>query len=294
MVRRGLARGRELGWHDSYTFTKAMGEQMVGLARAGADAPTVIIRPSIIESSVREPEPGWLDGLKVTDPLIVHYGKGRLPDFPADPGAVVDLIPVDIVANALLAASAFASGKGASVVHVATGARNPVKVREIFEWTAEHFRRHPMLDARGGPIAVRPWKFPTMRRFRLHCRWRYQIPLRALSRAMDIAPILPWPRTLRARVPAMEAMVENLLYLTELYGPYANLRCRFAIDNLRRLQDALPPQERESFNCDVTRIDWREYIQDIHIPGLKRHILKMEAAGGGDAVIGGDTVSGAR
>ncbi|MDP6041803.1 MAG: SDR family oxidoreductase, partial [Candidatus Latescibacteria bacterium] len=57
LVARGMKRGRELGWHDSYSFTKAMGEQMV--AKTRGDLPTVIIRPSIIESSLSDPEPGW-------------------------------------------------------------------------------------------------------------------------------------------------------------------------------------------------------------------------------------------
>ncbi|MBT5828800.1 MAG: hypothetical protein HOH77_01295, partial [Candidatus Latescibacteria bacterium] len=74
LVARGLERGRELGWHDSYTMTKAMGEQMIVKTRG--DLPVVIVRPSVIESSLADPEPGWLDGLKVADPLIAHYGKG--------------------------------------------------------------------------------------------------------------------------------------------------------------------------------------------------------------------------
>ncbi|MBT3602708.1 MAG: hypothetical protein HN521_06530, partial [Candidatus Latescibacteria bacterium] len=35
-------------------------------------------------------------------------------------------------------------------------------------------------------------------------------------------------------------------------------------------------EDREIFNCDVSRIDWPTYIQDIHIPGLKRHVLKLD------------------
>ena len=62
----------------------------------------MIVRPSIIESSLSDPEPGWLEGLKVADPLIVHYGKGRLADFPARPEAVLDVIPVDIIINVII------------------------------------------------------------------------------------------------------------------------------------------------------------------------------------------------
>jgi hypothetical protein len=47
------------------------------------DLPVHIVRPSIIESSFAEPEPGWIDGFRMSDPLIVGYGKGYLKDFPA-------------------------------------------------------------------------------------------------------------------------------------------------------------------------------------------------------------------
>ena len=65
--------------------------------------PTVIIRPSVIESSLSEPTPGWLDGLRMADPLIVAIGKGRLRSLPLDADVILDLVPVDMVVNALLA-----------------------------------------------------------------------------------------------------------------------------------------------------------------------------------------------
>ena len=62
LAREGLAWARKRGWNDTYTYTKAMGEQMVLKARPRT-APTIIVRPSVIEGSLAEPTPGWLDGL---------------------------------------------------------------------------------------------------------------------------------------------------------------------------------------------------------------------------------------
>ncbi|HWN80921.1 MAG TPA: fatty acyl-CoA reductase, partial [Candidatus Udaeobacter sp.] len=131
LVDEGIRRGHELGWHDCYTFTKAMGEQLIGLERG--DLPVVLLRPSIIESSLAEPEAGFLDGLKVADPLIMHYSKGRLPDFPADPRIVLDIIPVDLVTNAIIAALPAARRGEIQVYHVATGTENPLKLGEMFD-----------------------------------------------------------------------------------------------------------------------------------------------------------------
>ena len=95
-----MDRARERGWSDTYAYTKALGERMTELSRG--DLPVLIVRPSIIESSLREPDPGWIDGFRMADPIIAAYGKGRLPDFPLNPDVTADLIPVDYVVNATL------------------------------------------------------------------------------------------------------------------------------------------------------------------------------------------------
>ncbi|MBI3830351.1 MAG: SDR family oxidoreductase [Planctomycetes bacterium] len=51
LVSAGMRRARSLGWNDTYTYTKFLGEQLVR-DHHGA-VPTAIVRPSIIESSLR-------------------------------------------------------------------------------------------------------------------------------------------------------------------------------------------------------------------------------------------------
>lgn len=53
-------RARIYGWQDTYVFTKAMGEMLINNMRG--EIPVVIIRPSFIESTCREPFPGWMEG----------------------------------------------------------------------------------------------------------------------------------------------------------------------------------------------------------------------------------------
>ena len=65
-----------------------------------------IVRPAIVESSWLHPYPGWIEGFKMAEPLILAYGRGELPEFPATPEAVVDIVPCDHVVNAILAVCA--------------------------------------------------------------------------------------------------------------------------------------------------------------------------------------------
>jgi nucleoside-diphosphate-sugar epimerase len=269
----GMRRSRELGWHDSYTLTKAMGEQL--LAKNRGDLPVAIVRPSIIESSLQDPEPGWVEDLKVADPLIVHYGKGRLRDFHISPAIVIDIIPVDIVANTIIAVLPHVRESGeVKVYNAASGSVNPLIAGRLVDLVHDYFSRHPMRDRRGRAIKVRTWKYPSPKRFRRSVKFRYQLPLDILMWAMDNVPLIPWSPRLRRKASVMEATLERVLALSHIYETYTAVDCRFDTSNTRRVLESLTPEDRERFNFDVTTIDWRTYIQDIHIPGLKRHVLK--------------------
>lgn len=32
-------------------------------------------------------------------------------------------------------------------------------------------------------------------------------------------------------------------------------------------------EEKEEFEMDATKIDWQKYFVDIHIPGLRKHVI---------------------
>ncbi|XVE96176.1 hypothetical protein REPUB_Repub02eG0199200 [Reevesia pubescens] len=86
----GMQRAKEFGWQNTYTFTKAMGEMIIDSMRG--EIPVVILRPSIIESTYNDPFPGWIQGNRMMDPLILNYGKGHLTGFLLNPHIVVDVI----------------------------------------------------------------------------------------------------------------------------------------------------------------------------------------------------------
>lgn len=121
-----------------------MGEMVIDNMRG--DIPVVVIRPSVIESTCKEPFPGWMEGnryiflsfntfssyqceffhicnnelnsvmflfrsvslcFRMMDPIVLYYGKGQLTGFLVDPNGVLDVVPADMVVNATLAAIAW-------------------------------------------------------------------------------------------------------------------------------------------------------------------------------------------
>ncbi|MGH2812583.1 MAG: SDR family oxidoreductase, partial [Actinomycetota bacterium] len=123
LVEAGRTRARSLGWPEVYSFSKALSE--IALNDLAGDNPLAILRPSIIESALERPFPGWIEGFRMADPVILAFGRGNLPEFPGSPDTVIDLIPVDLVVNGILAVAANMPERR-GVYHVCSGARNPL------------------------------------------------------------------------------------------------------------------------------------------------------------------------
>ena len=272
LIDEGLRRAHARGWNDTYTYMKALGEQMI--AKMRGDLPTAIIRQSIMESSLEDPEPGWLSGtLRMADPIIVGFGKGRLPDFPGDPNSILDIIPVDFVVNAILAATVRTyHQRGIEVYHVASGARNPLTFGDIVNITHDYFVRQPMLDS-GKPIPVPVWKFPDEEKFQGDLRHKLHL-LAIASRWLNRIP-LRWAKRKDRRIAVKKNAIETLIHYVQIYGPYVRLSFEFEIGKTEQLYRSLSPSDQQHFDFDISRIDWRHYLQEIHIPGIKRHFLKL-------------------
>lgn len=49
---------------------------------------------------------------------------------------------------------------------------------------------------------------------------------------------------------------------------------RFDNSNTQRLMECMSKEERWQFGFDVESIDWKDYISNVHIPGLRKHVMK--------------------
>ncbi len=275
LVEEGMRRGKAYGWNDVYTFTKALGERLLMRRRAGL--PMVIVRPSIIESSLQDPEPGWITGLKVADPLIAAYGRGLLTNFPARPEMVIDMIPVDLVVNATLAAPTQASAEEVRIFQVTSSADNPIRLSSLVNYVHGYFLRHPLRDREGREPQLPRWTYPSLRRFHLLFKLKYLWPVRTKEWVLDRLPTAWVPQVQKRLTANLKVRLKRLLYYTDIYHPYTNLGCYFEAQHTRQLYESLPPEEQRLFAMDSRRIDWEEYLQRIHLPGLRKHVLREES-----------------
>src|SRR3981189_680809 len=100
-------------------------------------------RPSIVDSALAEPRPGWIRGFRMAEPVIISYGRGLLKEFPGIPEGVIDVIPVDLVVAAIVAVAARGPDSKPDVFHVASGARNPLRYRQLVDLVRAWYLEHP-------------------------------------------------------------------------------------------------------------------------------------------------------
>ncbi len=267
LVDYGRLRAQSLGWPDVYTLTKALGERVAEEELTGL-LPLSVVRPAIVESALRHPYPGWIDGFKMADPLIIAYGRGILPEFPGLPDGVLDVIPVDIVVNAILAAADAPPPVDApAYYHVGSGARNPLTFRAMHENIREYFTDHPMPDGGRGQIKVPAWDFPGARRVERMLRTGERA-LSVAQRALQVAPANSRTRRWQDDLKREQDRLDFLRKYAELYGVYTEAEVIYTDNRLLALHRSLPPERRDEFGFDPAVIDWPHYLQEVHCPAI--------------------------
>jgi hypothetical protein len=121
----------------------------------GRDLPACILRPTIVGPAVKHPHVGWVDTLIGPGGLVLAAALGILRVMQGDASAIVDLVPVDHVCNAIIAA-ACSVGDGAiaaaggrvsltsslsstlPIYVVGTSQHNPLQ----WKWLIEVIQRH--------------------------------------------------------------------------------------------------------------------------------------------------------
>uniref|UniRef100_A0A0A9E3P2 Fatty acyl-CoA reductase n=1 Tax=Arundo donax TaxID=35708 RepID=A0A0A9E3P2_ARUDO len=268
----GIQRARHFGWSNTYVFTKAMGEMLLGQLRG--DMPVVIMRPSIITSVRADPLPGWMQGTRTIDTLIIGYAKQNLSCFLGDLNMVMDVIPGDMVVNAMMAAMvAHSEEKGAQAVYHATSSlRNPATYAVLYEAGRRHFYENPRVGKNGKVIPTKEMHFfTTIARFHLYMILTYKLPLEMLH-LVNLLLCGLFSRLYND----LNRKYKFVMHLVDVYGPFAFFKGCYDDMNLERLRltMAMKTPEDHMFDFDPKTVDWEDYFYRIHIPGVLKYVCK--------------------
>ena len=265
MIEAGMNRARELHWPNTYCYSKSLGESIIA-SRAG-NRPYAIVRPSITETSTRQPFRGWNQGVNTSAPLSYLLGT-HFRQLPSNPRKCLDLIPVDLVARGMtLIAAALVARRHQRLYHLATSGCNPCDMRRSIELTCLAHRKfyraqhsHELwLKARFDTISVSKGRY---RVFSAPAQRAVVKGLRKLASPIAFAS---------APLARKERDLERLEKLIELYEPFILLNQHvFEARNVELLSAALPEDERADFGYDAHAIDWWDYWINLHVPALRR------------------------
>lgn len=277
MVEAGRARAASLGWPDAYAYTKALGER--ALLQNRGDVPVTIVRPSIIESALAEPFPGWIRGFRMAEPVIISYARGLLKEFPGVPEGTIDVIPVDLVVAALIDAAAGGPPAEPEITQVASGSVNPLRYRHLVDMVRDFFTRNPIYDAEGQPIIVPEWSFPGRGRVQRQLE-RAKAAIERAESALQALPLRGRQASWSASLESKREDVERALAYVELYGAYAECEAIYGVDNLLARWGRLDPEDQATFCFDPRVIDWSHYAPEVHLPSVVEHARVRTTPGG--------------
>ncbi len=269
----GRTRAGVWGWPNVHTFTKALGER--ALVAQHGDVPLSIVRPSILGAALREPMPGWTEAGPIARLALVAWRGQRF--YPIHPQQIVDVIPVDAVANATIVIGAMTlAGTASGVYHLSSGDRNPLTGQTLIKLTADGLRRERRRLARG---SWRKWiRLPHNGRIVSEQTYRrYSAPARARwwARAASLLERLP-PRRFWAggagpfRRRERDARDADVVF--EANRPFFSAaQPIYQADRTHDLYSRLTEDDRERYPFSPQTIDWRRYWVDVQIDGIVQH-----------------------
>ncbi len=286
LVRIGMERAEQWGWPNTYTYTKSLGEQVIARSEGLNYA---LVRPSIVESSVAFPFPGWNEGFTTSAPLTFMGIKGQ-QFFPAHDKQILDIIPVDLVCGALLAiAGVTIQGKNKKVYQLASSDSNPFYMKRVVELVGLYKRRYYRNKQTGNktfnevlskiePAGVGATTFKLLSSpgiKRLAQETKKAIDEHRPKWGMPtVDALLTKAKEALDEIEYQETVVEKI---TDLFLPFVwQNHYIFRCDNTRALYTEpglLSESDKQRLSWDTNSYEWRDYWLSIHLPGLEKWVF---------------------
>lgn len=248
---------------NSYTYSKRLAEALV--RENYPELPSVIVRPSIVTPTYKEPTPGWVDNLNGPIGLMVGAGKGVIRSMHCIGHYHAEVIPLDISINSIIVI-AYKIGKDTQrqpeipVYNLTSGDDRNTTWKEVLDIGKAAARKIPFEGPLWYPDGnIRHNKF-------IHdiCVFFYHI---LPAYFIDFLMLLFRQKRFMVRIQKRISVgLEVLQYFT-------TREWWFDTDNFKSLVGIMNPIDREIFPMDLSIIEDRPYIESCMIGG-KLYCLK--------------------
>lgn len=279
LVEAGQERAHYWGWHNIYTYTKSLGEQIL----ASSGLTFTIGRPAVIESALQYPEVGWNEGINTSAPLIYMAMQGPVR-YASSKDAVLDVIPVDHVAAGMtLTLGELLEDSHKPVYQYGSSDTSPLEVERLIELVSLFKRKHFRTKGGGNPVVNflqsraeaiglsvddYPAKGPGVRAKQVK-------GVAGMLRSLG-GPLAPVTKPAARQLEGLSKGLEIQGRIADVFLPFmATHSYRFSCANTRAAYDRLSDEERAMIPWEPETIDWREYLLEVHCPGLERRVVPL-------------------
>jgi long-chain acyl-CoA synthetase len=280
----GNERADYWGWTNIYTYSKSLAEQIVAKQD---DIVKIIVRPSIVESSQSYPFAGWNEGFTTTAPLILIALRGQ-PIIPVNEKLVLDIIPVDMVAGAMLGAAmnALIDDKPPLVFQACSGDSNPNDMKRIVGLVGLYKRQHfkeketgnKLVNRVNAMIEATPVKQKTYEL--TSAPMLNNLAKKATSWLDKAKPAWGGGRIgdivsdVKKSVAEFECTTEETKQAFEMFKPFMiDNEYHYRADNTRALLGLVKSSEKHLLPWYPEKLDWYDYWLNVHFPGMRKWVL---------------------
>ena len=204
----------------------------------------------------------------MAEPLILAYGRGELPEFPASPDSVIDIVPCDHVVNAIVAVCATEPKPGEpAYYHVSSGRPEPADLQRHVRPHPELLHRAPAGEHGQAGQAAAGVAVSRVRPRSSGCSPPLSAPTRLADRVITRAPRSDRTRKLARDLDRFRGRLTFIRRYLSLYNEYAQSELHFVDDNTLALTAfAGPARPADAFAFDTAVFDWKTYIEEVHCP----------------------------
>jgi long-chain acyl-CoA synthetase len=283
LVALGRQRARTWGWVNTYTYAKSLGEQIIA---SEPNLDYVIVRPAIVESALSFPMPGWIEGGRTAAPLVL-MAMGGLKDWPIRSDIALEIVPVDLVASAILmVCGLLLHGRAARVYQLGSADVNPYELGPLVRLLGAEARRAERQKQNGAsvPFFVDPSRRLRIlsadearaRRARLQRRIeRAQAFVAGVKRMLESAH-LPGRASLAGWSTALRSLSLQTTFREQVLDQYLPFilhnRYVFESENIRRARALITEKDRALLPWEPERIDWKDYWINHQVKGIQKWI----------------------
>ena len=281
LVALGRQRARNWGWVNTYTYAKSLGEQIIS---SEPSLDYAIVRPAIVESALDFPMPGWIEGGRTAAPLVL-MAMGGLKDWPIRSDIALEIVPVDLVASAILmVCGLLLEGRAARVYQLGSADVNPYELGPLVRLLGAEARRARKQNSVQAPFWVDPSRKLRIltadearaRRARLQRRIeRVQAFVAGAKRMLESAR-LPGSASLAGWSTALRSLSLQTTFREQVLDQYLPFilhnRYVFESENIRRARSLITEKDRVLLPWEPERIDWKDYWINHQVKGIQKWI----------------------